>query len=299
MLIFALIMVQKEKKKPAFFKKITTPYRMVIINEETFEERNQLKITQLSLGLSFVLLVAALVLITYSVIAYTPLKEFIPGYDSTELRKQAVQNLFETDSLITLYNQNLQYLNAVRAVLNEEIEFEDPENSRINLEPNSQELPSYISSVPEDSLLRAFVSQQDKYSLDLNNSNTTMGNLLLPPALGPISQKFLPEEKHFAVDIVLEENTPIKAIAEGRVIFAEWTAQTGYVMILEHTKGCLSVYKHNSALSKEQGDIVQGGEVIALAGNTGELTTGFHLHFELWIDGYPMDPTNFFNFSSE
>ena len=124
-----------------------------------------------------------------------------------------------------------------------------------------------------------------------------MEALLLPPALGPISQKFTPEEKHFAVDIVLEENTPIKAIADGRVIFAEWTAQTGYVMILEHTQGILSVYKHNAALSKEQGDNVQGGEVIALAGNTGEFTTGFHLHFELWVDGFPMDPTNFFNFS--
>jgi murein DD-endopeptidase MepM/ murein hydrolase activator NlpD len=191
----------------------------------------------------------------------------------------------------------LQYLNAIRAVLNEDIIFEDPEGSDENLETNSQELPSFISSVPEDSLLRAFVTQQDKYSLDLNNSRTTMEALLLPPALGPISQKFTPEEKHFAVDIVLEENTPIKAIADGRVIFAEWTAQTGYVMILEHTQGILSVYKHNAALSKEQGDNVQGGEVIALAGNTGEFTTGFHLHFELWVDGYPMDPTNFFNFS--
>jgi murein DD-endopeptidase MepM/ murein hydrolase activator NlpD len=290
-------MDQKKKKKQAFFKRITTPYRMVIINEETFEERNQLKITKLSLVLSIFFLLTAVILLTYSAIAYSPLKELIPGYDSSELRKQAVQNLFETDSLITLYNQNLQYLNAIRAVLNEDIIFEDPEGSDENLETNSQELPSFISSVPEDSLLRAFVTQQDKYSLDLNNSRTTMEALLLPPALGPISQKFTPEEKHFAVDIVLEENTPIKAIADGRVIFAEWTAQTGYVMILEHTQGILSVYKHNAALSKEQGDNVQGGEVIALAGNTGEFTTGFHLHFELWVDGYPMDPTNFFNFS--
>ena len=97
----------------------------------------------------------------------------------------------------------------------------------------------------------------------------------------------------------MEENTPIKAISDGRVIFAEWTAETGYVIILDHNKGILSVYKHNAALSKSQGDIVQGGEVIALAGNTGEYTTGFHLHFELWIEGYPMNPMNFFNFSGE
>ena len=117
--------------------------------------------------------------------------------------------------------------------------------------------------------------------------------------MGPISQKFNPEEEHYAIDIVLEKNTPIKAISDGRVVFAEWTAQTGYVIIIEHIKGILSVYKHNSSLSKKQGDVVQAGEMIALAGNTGEFSTGFHLHFELWIEGYPMNPENFFNFSKE
>ena len=240
-----------------------------------------------------------LVSLVFSTIAYTPLKEYIPGYDSSELRKQAVQNLFVTDSLIKLYNQNLQYLNAVRTVLNEEISIKDPELSEQSLQVENQDAPEFISSVPEDSLLRVLVSQQDKYNPDLNSSSVTLETLLLPPALGPISQEFNPEEGHYAVDIVLEENTPIKAISDGRVIFAEWTAQTGYVIILEHSKGILSVYKHNSSLSKEQGDVVQGGEVIALAGNTGELTSGFHLHFELWVEGYPMDPKNFFNFSEE
>ena len=289
----------KDSKKSTFLKKLITPYRMVIINEETFEERIQYRITRLYLLLAALFSMVALVSLVFSTIAYTPLKEYIPGYDSSELRKQAVQNLFITDSLITLYNQNLQYLNAVRAVLNEEISFEDPELSEQSLQVENQDAPEFISSVPEDSLLRVLVSQQDKYNPDLSSSNVTLETLLLPPALGPISQEFNPKEGHYAVDIVLEENTPIKAISDGRVIFAEWTAQTGYVIILEHSNGILSVYKHNASLSKEQGDVVQGGEVIALAGNTGELTTGFHLHFELWVEGYPMDPKNFFNFSEE
>jgi len=292
-------MDKKEAKKGDFLKKLITPYRMVIINEETFEERIQYRITKLSIVLGSIFMLASLALFFFSAIAYTPLKEYIPGYDSSELRKKVVQNLFITDSLITLYNQNLQYLNAVKAVLNEDVLFEDPELLDQNLQGENQETPSFISSVPEDSLLRAFVSEQDKYNPDLKSSNVAIETLLLPPALGPISQEFNPEEEHYAVDVVLKKNTPIKAISDGRVVFAEWTAQTGYVMILEHNKGILSVYKHNSSLSKKQGDIVQGGEVIALAGNTGEFTTGFHLHFELWIEGYPMDPQNFFNFSEE
>jgi len=290
-------MDQKDRKKRTFLKKLITPYRMVIINEETFEERIQFKISKLSLLMLSLLSFSAIAGLVYASIAYTSLKEYIPGYDSTELRKQAVQNLFVTDSLITLYNQNLQYLNAIRAVLNEDISFEDPERMGQSLQVENQDAPEFISSIPEDSLLRAFVSQQDKYNPDLSSSNVTLETLLLPPAIGPISQGFNTEESHFAVDIVLEANTPIKSIADGRVVFAEWTAQTGYVIIIEHSQGILSVYKHNAALSKEQGDVVQGGEVIALAGNTGELTTGFHLHFELWVEGYPMDPKNFFNFS--
>ena len=141
------------------------------------------------------------------------------------------------------------------------------------------------------------MSEQDKYNPDLGESNTVIETLLLPPALGPISEVFNPDEYHFAVDIVLKKNAPIKAISGGRVVFAEWTAQTGYVIILKPSKGILSVYKHNSSLSKKQGDLVQGGEVIDLAGNTGEFTTGFHLHFELWMNGYSVDPTDFIEFS--
>ena len=120
----------------------------MIINEETFEERIQYRITRLSLLLAALFSIVALVSLVFSTIAYTPLKEYIPGYDSSELRKQAVQNLFITDSLITLYNQNLQYLNAVRAVLNEEISFEDPELSEQSLQVENQDSPEFISSVP-------------------------------------------------------------------------------------------------------------------------------------------------------
>jgi len=162
-------MDKKQRKKGDLFKKLITPYRMVIINEETFEERLQYRISKLTIILGSLFTLISLAALFFSSIAYTPLKEFIPGYDSSELRKKAIQNLFVTDSLIALYNQNLQYLNAVKAVLNEEILFENPELSEQNLQRENQEAPTFISSVPEDSLLRAFVSEQDKYNPDLEN----------------------------------------------------------------------------------------------------------------------------------
>lgn len=290
-------MANQEKKGAGFLKKLLSRYRMVIINEDTFEEQAQVRVSRLNFMILVILIFASIFTATFITIAYTPLKAIIPGYDSSELRQKAIQNLFTTDSLIALYNQNINYLNAVRSVLNGDVTFQEPELS-IENGLNDQELnASFAPPILEDSLLRAFVAKEDKY-----NPNETRESgitaLLLAPAKGPISQPFNPEDLHFAVDIVLEENTPIKAIADGTVIFAEWTSQTGYVIILEHLSGMLSVYKHNADLNKKQGDAVLGGEVIASAGNTGEFTTGFHLHFELWMEGYPMNPSNFINFSN-
>ena len=183
--------------------------------------------------------------------------------------------------------------------------FGSPENNDGNLYPNNSKkleedsldkrFTELIKGNKADSILRKIVDQEDKYNFDQNSAlNTKL--FLSSPAKGPISQGFDIKEEHFAVDIVLEENTPIKSIADGTVIFSEWTAQTGYVIIIRHNYGFMSVYKHNSSLSKKQGELVLAGEVIASAGNTGEYSTGWHLHFELWIEGYPMDPLKVLNF---
>ena len=147
-----------------------------------------------------------------------------------------------------------------------------------------------------DSLLRLEVIQEDKYNV-IPNDLSKVKYLLYPPAIGPISQAYDAENKHFAVDIALKEYDPVMAVANGTVIFSEWTIETGYVIIVKHDYGLLSVYKHNSSLEKTQGDLVKAGEVIAKAGNTGEFSTGWHLHFELWIDGYSVDPSDFIDFS--
>ena len=143
-------------------------------------------------------------------------------------------------------------------------------------------------------MLREIVSLEDKYNPLINNSEINF--VLFPPVKGTISHEFNAREKHYAIDIVTSKDAPVKSAADGTVIFSEWTTQTGYVIIIEHSNNLISVYKHNSQLLKEQGSLVKTGEVIATAGNTGELSTGPHLHFELWSDGYPIDPTNFIDF---
>jgi murein DD-endopeptidase MepM/ murein hydrolase activator NlpD len=157
--------------------------------------------------------------------------------------------------------------------------------------------PSTIDLTPirADSLMREQVAMEDKYSLferDIKNVNL----VLFPPVGGTITQEYNPQKKHYAVDVVAVTNTPVKAVADGMVIFSEWTADTGYVIILEHKDGLLSVYKHNGSLNKQQGDMVRAGEVIASVGNTGELTTGPHLHFELWNNGGPANPLDYIDF---
>ena len=292
-------MNEEEKKSKKLWQKLLAPYLLMVINEETFEERAQIRTSRVKIIIVSLITLILLSGIIFTTISYTPLKEFIPGYDSTELRKKAVQNLFLTDSLITIYDQNIRYLNSVRKVLTEDISYEESKFSEKEIEnQNKKKISKLKRPIVEDSLLRAFVYQQDKYSPILSEE-LKINTFLFPPVKGTVTQPFNLNKSHYAVDVAVEENTPIKNIADGIVVFSEWTAETGFVIIVKHNLGLLSIYKHNSSLNKKQGDVVSAGEVIATAGNTGEYTTGFHLHFELWIDDYPMNPENFFNFSNK
>ena len=292
-------MNEEEKKSNKLWQKLLAPYLLMVINEETFEERAQIRTSRVKIIIVSLITLILLSGIIFTTISYTPLKEFIPGYDSTELRKKAVQNLFLTDSLITIYDQNIRYLNSVKKVLTEDISYEESKFSEKEIEnQNKKKISKLKRPIVEDSLLRAFVYQQDKYSPILSEE-LKINTFLFPPVKGTVTQPFNLNKSHYAVDVAVEENTPIKNIADGIVVFSEWTAETGFVIIVKHNLGLLSIYKHNSSLNKKQGDVVSAGEVIATAGNTGEYTTGFHLHFELWIDDYPMNPENFFNFSNK
>ncbi len=286
-------MAKKEPKK--IKKKLLDKYRLVVLNENTFEERLSLKLTRLNVFVVVTLSGILLVALTILLIAYSPLKEYIPGYSSTALKKQATDLSFKTDSLQQILIANERYYSSIKKVLKGDVTSEELNRDSI-VEATKLEISEVdLNPTKEDSLLRAKVEKEDKYNL-FESATSVTNFVLFPPVTGTVSEAYNLKEKHYAVDIVVPKDTPIKATADGIVIFAEWTAGTGHVIILEHSYGLISVYKHNASLTKSQGDLVKAGEVIATSGNTGELSTGPHLHFELWSDGYPINPTNFIDF---
>lgn len=285
----------KKKKEKKIAKKLLHKYRLVILNEDTFEERLSFKLTRLNVFVLASITAIFLVVATTLLIAFTPIREYIPGYSSTALKLKATELNYKTDSLQQVLTMNDRYFSSIKRVLEGDvetvqfnrdsiIEAAKLDSTEINLAPNKA-----------DSLLREKVDKEDKYNL-FETATAITNFVLFPPANGTISDGYDIEKRHYAVDIVVPKDSPIKATADGTIIFAEWTAETGFVVIIEHAHGLLSVYKHNSSITKRQGDLVKAGEVIATAGNTGEFTTGPHLHFELWSDGYPINPTNFIDF---
>ena len=277
-------------------KKLISRYRLVILNEENYEEQFFLRLSILNLLIISTFLLSFLITSTLLIVSYTSLKEFIPGYASNLMRKQAILNASKLDSLTTSYNQSLDQLNSIKRVLTGDIKFEEFKEIEFKLDTENIDVKLNSKKIMEDSLLRVAIDNVDKYNFN-SNLNSDESFLFFSPVSGHISQKFDPLKKHFAVDIVAKENEPVKSVADGVGIFSEWSSDTGYVIILEHKQGYLSVYKHNESLNITQGDIVQAGDIIGTVGNTGEYTTGYHLHFELWNDGYPLDPVNFINFS--
>lgn len=292
-------MSESKPKRKKLAKKLLHKYRLVILNEDTFEERLSFRLNRLNVfvvGTSFAVFLIA---VTTILIAFTPLREYIPGYSSAKLKRQVADLTFKTDSLVTVLDYNDRYIQNVKKVLTGEVSPEDMNTDVLedSLSAEGRPDPSEVDLSPgeEDLALREEVAMEDKYNL-MGNALSKVNFVLFPPVSGAISNSYDLQEKHFAVDITGASGSPVKAAADGIVIFAEWTVETGYVCIIEHSFGLISVYKHNGSLNKSQGDLVKAGEVIATVGNTGELTTGPHLHFELWSNGYPVNPTDYIDF---
>lgn len=287
-------MSKKDKKKGKLKQKLTDKYRLVVLNEDTFEERISLKLSRLNVfvlgGIFSILLVA----ITAVIIAFTPIKEYIPGYLSTKLKANAVKLTFEADSLKQKLAILENYTKALKPVLTGEITSEEIDSLQVEARQITID-ESELNASKEDSLFREKVERITQFAL-LDNAKSNVKIVFFAPLKGTLSQSFDANSKHFAVDIVAKKGTPIKAAADGTVIFSGWSAETGYAIILKHNKDFITVYKHNGNLLKQQGDFVKSGEVIASVGSTGELTTGPHLHFELWKGGYAINPTNFIDF---
>jgi len=285
----------KKKKDKKLAKKLLHKYRLVILNEDTFEERLSFKLTRLNVFVLSSFMAILLIIGTIILIAFTPLREYIPGYSSTALKLKATELNYKTDSLQQVLAMNEKYFSSIKRVLQGDVSSVEFNRDSILEAAKLDTTEIDLAPIKADSLLREKVNKEDKYNL-FESATTNARFVLFPPVNGTISEGYNAEEKHYAVDLVVAKDSPIKSTADGTVIFAEWTAETGFVVIIEHSEGLLSVYKHNSSITNNQGDLVKAGEVVATAGNTGEFTTGPHLHFELWSNGYPINPTNYIDF---
>ncbi len=282
------------KKKGKLKQKLTDKYRLVVLNENTFEERFSLKLSLLNVFVLGGVLSFLLILVTTFIITFTPIKEYIPGYSSTALKIKATKLAFQTDSLKRKLDVMHDYTKALQPILTGKIEPEIIDSITVAADKTII-IDSLLNASKEDSIFREKIESKDRFPIQ-NNATSNVKIVFFAPLTGTISENFDAKSKHLAVDIVAKSGTPVKATADGSVIFSGWTTETGYVIILKHAHDYISVYKHNGTLLKEQGDYVKSGEVIASVGSTGELTTGPHLHFELWSGGYAVNPTNLIDF---
>ncbi len=288
-------MSEKRLKRKIIKKKLFAKNRLVILNEDTFEEIFSLRLTLMNVFVVATIGALLIIFITTYIIAFTPLREFIPGYASTQLKRDATELALKSDSLRQALKKNEAYIQSIKKVLTGDLEYAKFNKDSILAtisEPVSQD---QLKPTNADLKLREEVEREDKYNL-FEKAKPKVSMVLFPPVKGMITEKFNPANKHYAVDIALAKNTPIKSISSGKVIFADWTSNTGNVVIIRHNNGFISVYKHAASVTVSQGDAVKTGEVIALAGSTGQESTGVHLHFELWKDGYSIDPSIFIEF---
>ena len=285
-----------EKSPRKLFQKLIHKYRVVLLNEDTFEEVGNMRLTRLNLIALVGVLLFLLVAITYILIAFTSIREWIPGYPDAAMRQHIRSNAMKVDSLEKeqsvrdLYFDNLNRIisgEAPELYMNDTTGMVDAD--AINFRRSNN-----------DSLLRRQVEADEQFRLSILDDAQGSRNLtdmhFFTPVKGIITGVFSPADGHFGVDLVAEPDEVVKAALDGTVTMSTWTLETGYVIQIQHDSELMTSYKHNASLFKTVGEKVGAGDAIAIVGNSGELTTGPHLHFELWHDGVPLDPTDYIVF---
>lgn len=274
-----------------FFTKLKNKYRFVIMSEDSFEEKVSFSVSKFNtLSLLIVVIIVALSL-SFLLLIFSPLKEYIPGKSSSKMQNELIILALKSDSLQNQLNIQSLYLNNISLIMNgETLDFIENDST-----VNTRQEVSFSKS-KADSLLRIEVESEERSStLDLkNNSNKNL--VFFSPIAGYISDSFNFDTQHYAVDIVGKKGAKISSVLDGTVIISSWNPETGNVIGVQHSNNYISFYKHCSFILKKVGEYVTIGEHIAIIGNSGELSTGPHLHFELWRNGTPLNPEDYISF---
>lgn len=284
----------KKKRSKAIWSNIKFKYKLTIINENTLEEVVGLRVSKLN-GFSVLLSVLiVLFLIAACIIAFTPLRNYLPGYMDSEVRAQMVQNALRVDSLQkVLERQNLYVMN-IQDIFSGKVQIDSVQTIDSLTTARADTL---MERTEREEEFRRQYEENEKYNLTTIASQPDVNGLIFyRPTRGMVTDVFNIDKKHFGTDIAANPNESVLATMDGTVILSTYTAETGYLIEVQHSQDLISVYKHCGSLLKREGDRVKGGEAIALVGNSGTLSTGPHLHFELWYKGRPVNPEKYIVF---
>jgi murein DD-endopeptidase MepM/ murein hydrolase activator NlpD len=290
---------KNENNKDKWYYKLRDKYRLVVMNDVTFEERLSFRLTRLNVLVLLSIISVLLIVLTALIIAFTPLREYIPGYTDITLQQRIYKLRVKTDSMEIEFNRRELYIQNIKNILEGKL-VQDTIFSNDTLKSSFDTITMQRSL--EDSILRQEYDQQNKFNLHYNDlgslyqDNLNKSLNFFKPLDGIITSHFSLAENHLGIDIVAKQNETIKATMDGTVVFANWTIETGYVIIVQHQYNYVSIYKHNSALLQKTGAYIKAGDPIAIIGESGTLSTGLHLHFELWHNGSPVNPLNYLTY---
>ena len=292
----------EQARKKRLLARLRTRYFFIIRKEDTFEERFSVRISPIALFTISGGAIILLMLLVIWAVAFTPLREYIPGHADVNMHKNLITLSMKTDSLNNELQARQDYIESIRRILSGNVPKHDTiaEKSHADTQHHTT---AFLPPSHDDSMLRRTVEAQNPYNVTLSGGSQSKADnssisdyFFFTPLKGVVTNGFNPNGGHYGIDIVAKENEAIKATLDGTVIVSTWTLATGNVVILQHNNNLVSVYEHNSVLLKKVGDNVKAGDVIAIIGNSGELTTGPHLHFELWYRGSPVNPQKYMGF---
>lgn len=289
----------KEQRIEGIKNHLKDTYRIVVTHDETFEEVSSYKMSQLNIYTWIAGAVLGIAFLAIASIIFTPLKTLIPGYADYSASKEYIAlNNQMTEMEKTISAHRNYHENFRKILVGDIVPMEEGENEAVEFHDSLL----HVERVVEDEQLRKEIelAQVKQVSSDEMPRETIKQRLeqihFVAPLNGEISAGYMFEKKHFGVDVLAPKNTPIKAVLDGMVVSSDWSMETGHSLCVQHPNNILSFYKHNSKLLKSTGDVVKAGEAIAIIGNSGTLTDGPHLHFELWYKGKSVNPAEYILF---
>ena len=278
--------------------------RIIILDVDNFEEKRSYTTSKFNVFVLLSFFTILLGFLTFALISYSSLKNLIPGYPNPtqqqEIKNKSIVIDQKLTELLSKTEKEKLYINNVMQILNGSIPIDEKDTSWKKIKTSSNSNTNKISS--SEKSMREKVQNREKFDIDIIPGGALKSEvlpelLLFPPIKGEITNKMNISSGHYGVDIIAPKNEAVSSILNGTIIYHNWSPTDGHVVHIQHKKNLISIYKHNSEILKEIGDFVESGEPIAIVGNSGEHSTGPHLHFELWHNGYPLDPEIFINFN--